>query len=267
MTNTSNTNPIASFKDLLAKSSIQDRLHELVGEGKNIFTSTLIQVVSNNTALANVDHNTIIGAALTSASLKLSINPNLGLAYIIPYKNKAQFQMGYKGFIQLAMRTNQVQKITASSLTNSQFKSFDSIKEELVYDLSDTTQKEVGYYVGYFKLINGFEKVLVLTKEEMVEHALKYSKSFKNKEATTNVWRDDFEAMAKKTVLKHSLSKYAPLSIDLQTAVQKDQAVLTPDGDVEEYIDNPNSNLNNEKQVNKISANIDTTAFNIEKGN
>lgn len=256
MSNISKNNFLSSFKGFLSNSAIQDRLNELVGQERNIFTSTLIQLVSNNNHFIKVDHNTIVGAALASAALKLSINPNLGLAYIIPYKDKAQFQIGYKGFIQLAMRTNQVHRINAGSLSYSQFKSFDPIKEELIYDFSDTSQKDIGYYVSYFRLLNGFEKLLFMTKEQMVEHAIKYSKSYKNKEAITNVWRDDFEAMARKTVLKLSLSKYAPLSIDLQTGIQKDQAVLNQDGEIEDYIDN-----SNDKEVNQIAADVDANSL------
>jgi recombination protein RecT len=166
----------------------------------------------------------------------LSINQNLGHAYIIPYKEKkqndqgqwvescvAQFQIGWKGIVQLAQRSGQYKAINVIEVHENQFKKYNQLTEELEADFSIDGTGEIVGYVAYFSLINGFEKTVYWSKTKVEQHAQKFSKTYSNPKG---VWKQDFDAMAKKTVLKNTLSKWGVLSIEMTTAVQVDQAVI-----------------------------------------
>ena len=169
---------------------------------------------------------TIINSALQAAVLDLPLNQNFGFAYIVPYQNRkenkvqGQFQMGYKGFIQLAMRSGQYLKINVAPLYEGQFISYDPIQDEIK---DNKKSEEITHFIGYFKLLNGFEKYLVMSREEIENHAKKYSQSFKS---GFGIWKDNFEAMATKTVIKLLLSRYGILSTELEQALVTDQAVI-----------------------------------------
>lgn len=175
--------------------------------------------------------------------MNLPINPNLGFAYIIPYKNnksggyEAQFQMGYKGFIQLAQRSGQFKRINATDVREGELLGVNRLSGELniewVEDEKERNAKPVVGYIGYFKLLNGFEKELYMTVEELQSHGKKYSQSFKR---GYGLWADEFDTMAKKTVLKLLISKYGALTTNLQEAILADQSAVGEDG--YNYIDN-----------------------------
>ena len=171
---------------------------------------------------------------MMAATLDLPINANLGFAYIIPYGDQAQFQMGYKGFIQLALRSGQFKNISAAPIYKGQIIEEDPLKG-FVFDWSKKESDEIVGYAAFFSLLNGFEKTFYMTTEKITEHGRKFSKNFSN---SSSLWKKDFESMAMKTVLKLLLSKYAPLSVEMQKAVIADQAVIN---DVEtldvDYID------------------------------
>ena len=205
-------------------------------------------------------------AGAIAATLDLPIDPNLGFAYIVPYKNtvkdkfgnvvetrnEAQFQMGWKGFYQLAMRTGQYKRINVTGLYEGQFEGYDPITDELIYNLENKTSDEITHYIAYFKTLNGFEKYFVMSKEEIELHAKKFSKTYSYKSSS---WKTNFDAMAKKTVLKLLLSKYGMLSIEMQTAQKVDQAVIKEvdkDNIEVEYVDN-------EQNTTDISENADET--------
>ena len=160
-------------------------------------------------------------AAMKAAVLNLPIEPSLGYAYIVPYKNQAQFQVGYKGLIQLAQRSGQVTRLNAGEVYESQYKGFNPLTEDLEVDMTaipKENEKVVGYF-AFMRLANGFEKTVFWTKERVQAHGKKYSQSFSSKYSP---WQSDFDAMARKTVLKHMLSTYAPLSTELQEAIVAD---------------------------------------------
>ena len=231
-------------KDFFSKPMVQEKLKELVGKNAPAFATSVLQIVNSNSMLVNADPQTIFSAACMAATLNLPINNNLGFAYIVPFKNnkenkiEAQFQLGYKGYIQLAQRSGQFSRIAATPVYEGQLISENPL---LGYEF-DWSVKPTGEpigYVAFFKLINGFTAELYMSKEDVMKHANKYSQTAKK---GFGVWKDQFEAMALKTVLKLLLSKQAPLSIEMQTAQLADQAIVR---DVEtnsfEYIDHDES--------------------------
>lgn len=231
-------------KDFFAKPMVQEKLKELVGKNAPAFATSVLQIVNSNSMLVNADPQTIFSAACMAATLNLPINNNLGFAYIVPFKNnktntiEAQFQLGYKGYIQLAQRSGQFSRIAATPVYDGQLISENPL---LGYEF-DWSVKPSGDpigYVAFFKLINGFTAELYMSKEEVMKHANKYSQTAKK---GYGVWKDQFEAMALKTVLKLLLSKQAPLSIDMQKAQMADQAVIRDvEKDEFDYIDHQES--------------------------
>ncbi|MCH7380345.1 MULTISPECIES: recombinase RecT [Acinetobacter] len=231
-------------KDFFAKPMVQEKLKELVGKNAPAFATSVLQIVNSNSMLVNADPQTIFSAACMAATLNLPINNNLGFAYIVPFKNnkenkiEAQFQLGYKGYIQLAQRSGQFSRIAATPVYDGQLISENPL---LGYEF-DWSVKPSGDpigYVAFFKLINGFTAELYMSKEEVMKHANKYSQTAKK---GYGVWKDQFEAMALKTVLKLLLSKQAPLSIDMQKAQMADQAIIRDvDKDEFDYIDHQES--------------------------
>lgn len=216
-------NNAIAIKAYMSGQGVQRKLEELLGERKDVFLTSALQVVNSNKALQNASPESIFGAVVTAATLNLPINDNLGFAYIVPFKGQASFQMGYKGFVQLAQRSGQFKRINACKTYSGDTEQ--SVYERLTAFLPKEPKGEVTGYIAYFQLLNGFEAHLAMTNKEMAAHAGQYSQSFKK---GYGVWKDNFEAMAQKTVLKLLLSKQAPLSIvpTLADAVQADQAII-----------------------------------------
>lgn len=242
MTNNQKNNSALVLKKMLNGPGLRQKFDDVLGKGAGAFSASVLSLVNATPALQEADPMTILGAAMTAATMKLPINPNLGFAYIIPYKNRghmeAQFQMGWKGFVQLAMRTGQYKTINAGPVYDGQIEDIDFITGEIVRGRkkSDTV---IGY-VAYFQLVNGFSKTLYMSKEDCMKHAQEFSKSYKY---GGGVWKTNFDAMATKTVLKQLISKYGIMSIDMQgealaTAIESDQAIIGEDGRPR-YADNP----------------------------
>lgn len=234
-----------TLKSLINDERTKNKFKELLGNKSAGFLTSLLNTINGNNQLQTADPNTILKAGAIAATLDLPIDPNLGFAYIVPYNNKghneAQFQMGYKGFIQLAIRTGQYKRINVTELYEGQFESYDPITDELKYNLENKVSDEVTHYIAYFQTINGFEKYNVMSKEEVKEHAKKFSKTYLSRFSS---WQTNFNTMAKKTVLKLLLSKFGILSIEMQTAQKVDQAVIkdVSNNNVEvEYVDNENN--------------------------
>lgn len=236
------------LKALVASDLVSSKIQELLGDNKAAFVTSLMQCVSSNSMLKQADPITVINAAMTAASIGLPINNNIGHAYIVPYKNnvklpdgqwvkktEAQLQIGYKGIIQLALRTNQYHKINAEPVYENQFTRWNSLSEDLIADFEIEGEGEPIGYASYFRLLSGFEKTFYWSKSKVDAHAQKYSKSYSN---TKGRWKLDFDSMALKTVLKIPLSKYGPLSVEMQKAFEYDQSVQRNFGEPE-YIDNP----------------------------
>lgn len=211
-----------TVQSYLKDANVQTRIAELLKDRAGQFTTSLLSAVNANEKLSLCKPETVMNAALTAASLDLPINPNLGFAYIIPYKDEAQFQMGYKGFIQLAQRSGQYKTIASTTVYEGQLVSEDPLKGN-VYDWKAKTSDTVLGYVALFELMNGFEKTMYMTAAEMTKHGKKFSQTFKK---GFGMWVDDFESMALKTVLKLLISKFGPMNTTMQKAIQYDQAVV-----------------------------------------
>lgn len=254
-----------TINNLFKQKSVQERFEQLLGKKSQGFISSVLQIINGNQLLKNANPQTVLNAAATAATLDLPLDQNLGFSYIVPFKGQAQFQLGWKGFVQLAQRSGQFNRINVIEVYDNQFVSYNSLTEELNANFEvDGAGKIVGY-VAYFRLINGFEKLSYWTIEKVKKHATKYSQTYGKKSKSGQLiyspWNDEdqFDAMAKKTVLKNTLSKYAPLSIELQTAQLADQSVQTEEGSFE-YVDN--NSLDNyfvEEKKQEIRSNNNTT--------
>ena len=253
---------VKGVSQFLNSEAVKGKFTEILGQKAIGFISSVLTVVNSSNALKNADQNSIYTAALIAASLDLPINPNLGFAYIVPYNESylengkwlkrqvAQFQMGYKGFIQLAQRSGQYALINASDVREGELKNHNRMTGEMTFEFvqnpTERLSKPIVGYVSYFKLQNGFEHPFYMTMEEVLAHAKEYSQTFKKE--GKGLWKDKFDGMALKTVTKLNLSKNGPLSIELQRAILTDQAVIKSDSFLKEpdtleietvYSDNP----------------------------
>lgn len=219
--------------------TVSKRLNDLLGKRAPQFVTSLVAAANANKKLNNCKPESVVSAALIAASMDLPINDNLGFAYLIPYKNKdgevCQFQMGYKGFIQLAQRSGEYEIINAREVKEGEIKNIDYLTGEIEFnwiaDLAERKKAKTVGYVAYFRLLSGFRKTLYMTVEELEAHAKKYSKNYAK--YGKGLWKDSFDEMAQKTVLKLLLSKFGPMNTQLQKAIVEDQKI---DG---EYEDNP----------------------------
>lgn len=200
------------------------------------FVADLMTMYSTNQTLSKCSAGSILSAGLQAQRLNLPITSGLGYVYIIPYGNKAQFQISYKGLIALAQRSGLYERLGVKEVHKGELKGYDEFGDELVEFNHDYDNNEVIGYYAYFKLLNGFKKTIYWTKGQVEKHARKYSKSYGNG-SSTDIWGEQFDLMACKTVLKQLLSKYGPLSVELISAIQSDQAVIKEDGKYE-YVDN-----------------------------
>ena len=215
---------VKTLKGMLESPAYKKKFEEMLGKKAAGFMSSIIAVTNNNNYLMKADPATVIGAAAQAAMLDLPINQSLGFAYIVPYKGAAQFQLGYKGYIQLAQRSGQYVDIGAKTVYEGELEYENRLLDK--FKFGDRTGDKVIGYLAYFRLTNGFEKMLFMTLDEMQAHAKKYSQNYKG---GTDKWGlADFNVMAEKTVLKRLLSKFGPLSIE---SVQMSQA-LSNDGGV-----------------------------------
>lgn len=213
-----------TLKGMLESAAYKKKFEEMLGKKAAGFMSSIIAVTNNNNYLMKADPATVIGAAAQAAMLDLPINQSLGFAYIVPYKGAAQFQLGYKGYIQLAQRSGQYVDIGAKTVYEGELEYENRLLDK--FRFGERTGDKVIGYLAYFRLTNGFEKMLFMTLDEMQAHAKKYSQNYKG---GTDKWGlADFNVMAEKTVLKRLLSKFGPLSIE---SVQMSQA-LSNDGGV-----------------------------------
>ena len=227
-------------KQFFAQDGVKKKFEELLGKRAAQFTTSVLQVVSANKLLQTASPESIYNSAAMAATLDLPINQNLGFAWIVPYKGNAQFQMGWKGFVQLAQRTGQYHRINVTEVYENQFKSYNQLTEELDADFGLDGVGDIVGYVAYFKTITGFEKTVYWSKLKVNAHAMKYSQAYKSANGLTP-WKDadQFHEMAKKTVLKNTLSKWGILSIELQQAAITDQSVIKDTNTLDVvYVDN-----------------------------
>lgn len=243
----------APMKALIQSDTIRKRFGEVLKDRAPQFLSSIVSVVNSNMALEKVDQTSVLNAAMTAATLDLPINPNLGFFYIVPYGGTAQAQMGYKGYIQLAQRSGQYQRITALPIYQDEFKSWNPLTEELDYQPNfhdrNRNEKPVGY-VAYFRLNNGFEKTVYWTYQQVDDHRKRFSQAGGKGGEPKGVWKDNFDAMALKTVIRNLITKWGPMTTDIQQANDADESVkpvdtvetpkdVTPGASLENFLDQP----------------------------
>ena len=252
-------------KAIFEREDVKIKLKEMLGKRASGFTTSVLSAINTNEMLKNADSNSVYMAAMMAASLDLPINQNLGFAYIIPYNRKtdqgykqfAQFQVGYKGFIQLALRSGQFETISATEVYEGELISSDRLKG-YQFDWDAKISDKIIGYAAYMELKNGFKKTLFMTREQLLGHGEKYSKTFKHK---SGLWTTNFDSMARKTVLKLLLSKFGLLSVEMQKAAIVDQSVINDyeNPDNPDYVDNPDFSDYEEvdPMIDRISQMID----------
>ena len=236
--------PLKQFNKFITDPRTQDYLSTVLAEKKAAFVNNITALVSNNAMLQPCKPESLMFACLKATALDLPLDQNLGFAYVLPYKDNktgttaAQFQMGYKGFIQLAIRSGQFKTLNATEVREGEIVDENFITGEISFKRAQNREKlPIVGYVAYFKLKTGFEKYFYMTREEMVAHAKRFSQTYKK---GYGLWADEtmFDSMAIKTVIKLLLSKYAPLSVQMADAVLSDQASFDDNGDPH-YVDGP----------------------------
>lgn len=233
----------------LTQDAVKNQINSIVG-GKDgdKFVTAIVSAVNANPAIKDCTNQSIMAAALLGHSLKLSPSPQLGYYYLVPFNDKeagkvAQFQLGYKGYIQLALRSGQYKKLNVLAIKEGELEYFDPLNEEIKVNLMIDKWDErenaptVGYY-AMFELVNGFRKAIYWSKGQMENHAITYSPGYKVKKGYT-FWEKNFDAMAYKTMLRQLISKWGVMSVEMQTAFDSDMAVIHEDGS-KTYVENDN---------------------------
>lgn len=242
--------PVDVLKSIIAAPSIEAQFKNALGEHKDAFVASLIDLYVNEKQLQTCDAKAIVMEALRAATMRLPLNKALGFAYIIVFNNSVRnpdgsfskvptptFVPGYKGYIQLAMRTGQYRTINADFVYEGELRKVDKLKGEVAFDGEKKSDKIVGYFC-YFELLNGFSKTLYVPIEEMAAYALRYSPSFRGRNKPTAEaliaaaqsgavssqvgWQGNFNDMGLKTVIRRLLSKYGYLSVEMQSVMDKD---------------------------------------------
>jgi recombination protein RecT len=227
--------------------------------------NNLTALVANNVNLQECEPYTLMFAALKATALNLPIEPSLGMAHVIPYKNKkrgiteAQFQIGYKGFQQLALRTGQYRHINTTEVREGEIGKRNRLTGEIEWNWIDDEKQRLNTpiigYVNYFLLLNGFESTLYMSREEMEAHAMRYSQTYRSSERyikEQSKWTTDFDSMARKTVIKLNLSKNGVLSTELQEAIQADQSVMREENQYE-YVDNEEQQIIDAQKAQQVA--------------
>ncbi|MEK0285948.1 recombinase RecT [Caldifermentibacillus hisashii] len=217
------------LKALLSTPTMKKKFEAVLDKKSPQFMSSLLNLYNGDQGLMKAEPMSIVSSALVAATLDLPIDKNLGYAWIVPFYDSkkghtaAQFQLGYKGYIQLALRTGQYKAINVIPVYEGELVKWNRLTEEIELNLDGATSDKVIGYCGYFKLVNGFEKTVYWTREQIESHRIKHNK-LKDKKALNGVWKSDYDAMALKTVLRNMLSKWGILSIEMQKAFTEDEA-------------------------------------------
>lgn len=238
-----------TIKNLFAKDEVKSKFQEMLGKRAVPFITSVLQIVASNKLLLNADPHSVYHSAAVAATLDLPLNNSIGFAYIVPYNQKqpdgtykqvAQFQMGYKGLKQLALRSGQFKIMNGTDVREGELKERNRLTGEMVFawikDDEERSKAPVIGYVSFFELLNGYTQTFYMSISELEKHGLKYSQTFKK---GYGLWKDDFASMCLKTVTKLNLGKNAPLSVSMQQAITFDQSVVK-DVDTQdvEYVDN-----------------------------
>lgn len=222
------------IKDLVHNEAFIKKAQDTLGSGTQQFMSSILTLVNSDKLLAGCNSYELYNCCLMAAALKLPFNKDLGQAWIVPFGGHPQLQIGWKGFVQLAQRSGQFRTINCTDVKAGEIKNIDRLSGEIEFEWiqndAERIETDTIGYVAYFELLNGFRKTFYMTKAELEAHAKKYSQTYKK---GYGVWKDNFDAMARKTVIKLLLNRFAPLSVDMQKAIELDQS--DADG---QYIDN-----------------------------
>ena len=259
MANEKKETGLRAFNQTITSPATQKYLSDVLGERKGSFVNNLTALVANNANLQECEPYTLMFAAMKATALSLPLDNSLGFAYVIPFKDNkrgitvGQFQIGYKGLQQLALRTGQFKVINATDVRQGELIGRNRLTGEMKFKFEEDDAKRqelpiVGY-VSYFRLSNGFESTFYMSKEEVNAHALRYSQTYKSKNSyikSSSKWTTDFDSMALKSVTKLNLSKNAPLSVELADAIKADQSVMR-EANKYEYIDNEENTIDLEK--------------------
>lgn len=238
----------------LQSDAVKNNIVSVIGEkDSQRFISSVVSAVQTNPTLSECTNSSILSAALLGHSLKLPQSPQLQMFYLVPYNNKkkdangkevqvkeAVFQLSYRGYLQLAMRSGSYKRINACEIREGELKSFNPITEEYVFNAITDYEKRkdlpvIGYY-AYFEMVNGYRKELYWSKDQMEAHAKRYSQSYR-KGWSSSFWTSDFDAMALKTMLRQLISKWGMMSVDMETAYNRDMAIEDENGNPV-YVDN-----------------------------
>lgn len=239
------------FSVMIQTDTYKNLINNTLGDPKRAsgFVTAITSAVATNPQLVDCDPGTILSAGLLGETLQLSPSPQLGQYYLVPFQDRklgrkvAQFQLGYKGYIQLAIRSGQYKKLNAMAIKEGELIRYDPLNEEIEVQLiEDETAREAAPTIGYyamFEYLNGFRKVIYWSKEKMQNHALEYSQGYRAHKGYT-FWEKDFDSMAIKTMLRQLISKWGIMSIEFQKAYEADMGVLRPGGNID-YVDNDDS--------------------------
>ena len=239
-------NNLPQLKQTLNAPSVKAKFEEMLGKRAPQFMTSITSVVQNNALLQKAEVNSIVMGSAIAASMDLPLNPNLGYAALVPFNSKdgcfAQLQIMVKGWTELFLRSGQCQSIICETVYDGQLVKKNKFTGEYVFNEDAKKSDKIIGFMAYFRLTNGFEKYEYMTIEEVKAHAQKFSQTFRK---GAGIWKDHFEEMGKKTVLKKLLTKWAPKSIEMQQMAIFDQAVV--DGKVDDlenaqanYADNKN---------------------------
>lgn len=251
----------AGLTTYLTQDAVKNQINNVIGgENGQRFISSIVSAVNNNPQLAQCTNQSILSGALLGESLKLSPSPQLGQYYLVPFSDRqkgkvAQFQLGYKGYIQLAVRSGYYRKLNVIAIKEGELLKFNPLNEEIEVNLiEDEEEREkaptTGYY-AFFEYINGFRKAIYWSRSRMEAHALKYSAGYRAKKGYT-FWEKDFDAMAYKTMLRQLISKWGIMSIDMQNAVESDMTVINEDGS-KDYVDNVDNIIDKPSKYESIA--------------
>lgn len=215
--------PVNQMKNLLANQGMQNLFADALNENKDRFLASIIDLYNGDTYLQGCNPKEVAMEALKAATLNLPINKSLGYAYIVPYKNKGkltpQFQIGYKGYIQMAQRSGQYKALNAGIMYEGMEIKRDFLRGTFEIIGEPKSDKVIGYF-AYFQLLNGYEKAVYMTKDEVTEHAKRYSQAYGS---DYSPWKKQFDEMAQKTVIKKLLSKYGVLTTEFQDAIKEEE--------------------------------------------
>lgn len=221
---------IAEFKSILNSQTLRAQVTKSLGDNAGAFLSSMIDLYNGSEYLQGCTPEAVVAECVKAAALKLPIVKSLGFAYVVPYKNKPTFTIGYKGLIQLAQRTGQYKCINADSVYEGELKSFNKLSGEIDLTGERISDTVVGYF-AYIRLVSGFEKVLYMTKEEVEKWAANYSPSYNS---NFTPWKTEFDKMAQKTVLRRLIGTYGSMSIEMSQAIEQDDKGITPRQEIKE---------------------------------